>query len=269
MSPAREDYTHGHHQSVVRSHQWRTLENSAAYLQAHLVGGMSVLDVGCGPGTITCDLGAAVSPGTVIGIDQAGAVLDAGRAEATSRSLDNVTFAEGDVYQLGFEDDSFDVVHAHQVLQHLGEPVAALVEMRRVCRPGGVVACRDADYSAMRWYPADSGLEQWLDLYRQVARSNRGEPDAGPRLLAWAHAAGFETVDASASAWCFATEEDRRWWGESWAERITTSALAKQAVDQGRATPADLEELAAAWRRWQSHPDAWFGIIHGEILCWG
>lgn len=267
MSSGRDAYTHGHHHSVVRAHQWRTLENSAAYLQRHLAPGMSVLDVGCGPGTITCDLGVAVSPGPVIGIDQAGAVLDTGRSEAAGQALHNVSFAQGDVYRLGYDDDTFDVVHAHQVLQHLGEPIAALLEMRRVCRPGGLVACRDADYSAMRWYPADPGLEHWLDLYRRVARSNRGEPDAGPRLLAWAHAAGFRAVDASASAWCFATDENRRWWGETWADRITSSALAGQAIERGLATPADLQEIAAAWRRWANHPDGWFGIIHGEILC--
>ncbi len=269
MSGAREGYTHGHHQSVVRSHQWRTLENSAAYLRPHLAAGMSVLDVGCGPGTITCDLATAVGPGRVIGIDQVGSVLDTGRADAAGQGLDNVSFAEGDVYGLVFDDDSFDIVHAHQVLQHLAEPVAALAEMRRVCRPGGIVACRDADYSAMRWYPAEPGLERWLDLYRRAARSNGGEPDAGPRLLAWAHDAGFAAVDASASAWCFATEEDRRWWGGSWAERITSSALAGQIVDQGLATTADLEDIAAAWRHWAAHPDGWFGIIHGEILCRG
>jgi SAM-dependent methyltransferase len=266
-SAGGDDYTHGHHDSVVRSHRWRTLENSAAYLQSHLVTGLSILDVGCGPGTITCDLAAAVAPGRVIGLDRASEVLDAARAGAERRRLDNVEFAEGDVYRLAFDDDGFDVVHAHQVLQHLSGPIAALLEMRRVCRPGGIVACRDADYSAMTWYPADPGLEQWLDLYRRVARSNRAEPDAGPRLLAWAHAAGFDRVVASASAWCFATNEDRHWWGDTWAERITSSALARQATERGLATPAELEDIARAWRRWSSHPDGWFGIIHGEILC--
>jgi ubiquinone/menaquinone biosynthesis C-methylase UbiE len=266
MSPAEEDYTHGHHESVVRSHRWRTLANSAAYLQGHLVPGMAVLDVGCGPGTITCDLAAAVNPGRVIGIDRAGDVLDGARADAARRGLD-VEFAVGDVYRLAFDDATFDVVHAHQVLQHLADPIAALIEMRRVCRPGGMVACRDADYSAMTWYPPDPGLDRWLDLYRRVARSNRGEPDAGPRLLAWAHAAGFADVVPSASAWCFATEEDRTWWGGTWSQRITSSALAAQAIERGLATSADLEDMATAWRRWAKHPDGWFGILHGEVLC--
>src|SRR5690348_13442980 len=53
-------YTHGHHESVLRSHRWRTAENSAAYLLPHLSSGATVLDIGCGPGTITADLAALV-----------------------------------------------------------------------------------------------------------------------------------------------------------------------------------------------------------------
>ena len=48
-----DTYTHGHHESVLRSHTWRTVENSAAYLMTTLQPGLSLLDVGCGPGTIT------------------------------------------------------------------------------------------------------------------------------------------------------------------------------------------------------------------------
>lgn len=106
---------------------------------------------------------------------------------------------------LRFADDTFDVVHAHQVLQHVADPVRALREMHRVCRPGGMVAARDADYAAMTWYPAEPGLEEWLALYRRVARVVGGEPDAGRRLLGWAHAAGFADVTPSASTWLYAT----------------------------------------------------------------
>ena len=49
MSKARDTYTHGHHESVLRSHRWRTAENSAAYLLPYLAPGQSLLDIGCGP----------------------------------------------------------------------------------------------------------------------------------------------------------------------------------------------------------------------------
>src|SRR5258706_569796 len=142
--------------------------------------------------------------GRVLGLDRADEVLDTARVAAHDAGVDNVEFAVGDVYALDLPDASFDVVHAHQVLQHLTDPVAALREMRRVCAPGGVVAARDSDYATFTWWPEDPRLTRWLELYHEVARANGAEPDAGRRLLAWAHEAGFTDVQATASVWCFA-----------------------------------------------------------------
>ncbi len=268
MSRETAVYTHGHHDSVLRSHRWRTAANSAAYLLPELRPGQRVLDVGCGPGTITADLAAAVGPeGRVTGLDSAGGVLAQGRAAAAERGLRNVEFTVGDVQALDHPDDSFDVVHAHQVLQHLGDPVGALREMRRVCRPGGVVAARDADYAAMTWHPVSPVLDEWLALYRRVAGANGGEPDAGRRLHAWAREAGFGEVTATASVWCFSSPEDRAWWSGLWADRTVASGYARLAVDGGHATTAGLERIAAAWRDWGAEEDGWFAVLHGEILC--
>jgi SAM-dependent methyltransferase len=255
-------YTHGHHDSVLTSHRWRTAANSAAYLLPHLRPGDRLLDVGCGPGTITADLAAAVAPGRVVAIDRAEAVLTEARAAAPTAEV-----RTGDVYALDVPDDSFDVAHAHQVLQHLTDPVAALREMRRVTRPGGLVAVRDADYAAFTWWPALPGLDDWLELYHAVARSNGAEPDAGRRLLSWAHAAGFADVTASASVWCFSAPADRAWWASSWATRATTSDFARQAVERGLATQQRLADIAAAWTTWGAEPDGWLAIVHGEALA--
>jgi SAM-dependent methyltransferase len=267
MNEPTDQYTHGHHESVLRSHRWRTAENSAAYLLESLEPGLDLLDVGCGPGNITVDLANRVSPGRTVGIDAAATIVDDARESARAQGATGVEFEVADVCDLPFANETFDVVHAHQVLQHLSDPVAALREMRRVCRVGGVVAARDGDYEAMTWYPETAGLRRWLDLYREVARGNRGEPDAGRWLLHWANAASFSDVRSSASAWCFATPADRAWWGGLWADRVTKSALGDQAVDRGLATRADLGQIAAAWHRWAADADGWFAVLHGEILC--
>ena len=262
-----EQYTHGHHESVLRSHTTRTVDNSAAYLIGRLRPGLEVLDVGCGPGTITVDLGARVAPGHVLGIDNAAEILDVARNTATDRGSANVEFAVGDVYALEADDASFDVVHAHQVLQHLTDPVAALREMRRVCKPDGVVAARDSDYAAMTWFPAFPALDRWLALYHDTTRSNGAEADAGRRLLSWARAAGFSDVRCSASTWCYATPDDREWWGGLWADRVVASRFAEQAVTRGLATSEELDAIAAAFRAWAVDDDGWFVVVHGEILC--
>lgn len=173
-------YTHGHHESVLRSHTWRTAANSAAYLLDSLKPHMKILDIGCGPGTITADLAELVPDGHVTGVDHAPGILDQARATAADRGLRNVEFEVADVHALDFPDDTFCVVHAHQVLQHVGDPVRALREMHRVTRPGGFIAVRDADYSAMTWYPEVPGMTDWQDLYLRVARANGGEAGRGP-----------------------------------------------------------------------------------------
>jgi 2-polyprenyl-3-methyl-5-hydroxy-6-metoxy-1,4-benzoquinol methylase len=258
-------YTHGHAEPVLQSHRWRTADNSAGYLLASLRDGLDLLDVGCGPGTITVDLAARVAPGRVVGLDVSAAPLAEAR-ELAERTGTAVTFVQGDVYALAEPDDSFDVVHAHQVLQHLADPVAALREMARVCRPGGVIAVRDVDYGAFVTYPADEGLDRWLDLYYRVARRNAGEPDAGRRLVSWAHAAGLRDTVATSSSWCYASPAEREWWGNSWAGRATASAFAEQAVAYGLASRAELERIAAAWLRWRDSDDGWLGMLHGELL---
>lgn len=260
-------YTHGHHESVLRSHRWRTAENSAGYLLPHLSSGLTVLDAGCGPGTITADLATIVTPGRVTALEVTAPALDLARAEIGRRGLTTVDFTVGDVHALDFADDTFDVVHAHQVLQHVGDPVAALREFRRVTKPGGVIAVRDSDYAAFTWFPQLPELDEWLALYQRIARGNGGEPDAGRRLLAWAHAAGLTDVTATSSTWCFATPEDRDWWGGMWADRILESQMATTALSSGAATPADLRRLSGAWRSWAADPDGWMSLLHGELIC--
>jgi SAM-dependent methyltransferase len=258
-------YTHGHHESVLRSHRMRTAANSAAYLLPHLGESDSLLDIGAGPGTITADLAGLV--GRVTATEIGPAELDLSRATLADRGLANVDFSVQDVHALTFPDGTFDVVHAHQVLQHVADPVRALREMARVARPGGVVAARDSDYAAFTWWPRLPELDEWLRLYRAAARANGGEPDAGRRMLSWAQAAGLTDIIATSSTWCFATPGDRDHWGRMWADRITQSALARQLVDGGYASTADLRRISAAWLSWAAVDDGWLSILHGEIIA--
>ena len=260
-------YTHGHSAAVLSAHSRRGAADSAAYLLAHLRAGMDLLDVGCGPASITADLAERVAPGRVVALDAASDALQAARATLSERGLsEQVELTCGDVMALPFEDASFDVVHAHQVLQHLADPVSALAEMRRLTRPGGIVAARDAVYSAMTWFPEPAGMEQWRSVYMATARANGGEPDAGSRLLSWARAAGFTDVTASASTWCYATPADRTWQSQTWAQRCLTS-FGPRAVELGLADRADLEAMAQGWRQWGASEDAWFVVVHGEVLA--
>ncbi|WP_345374263.1 class I SAM-dependent methyltransferase [Frondihabitans cladoniiphilus] len=262
-----EKYTHGHHESVLRSHSWRTVENSAAYLLPHLAPGLSLLDVGAGPGTITVDFAERLAPGQVVGIDQSAEIVEQAAALAETRGLTNVSFQAADLYELPFADDTFDVVHAHQVLQHVSDPVAALREMRRVTKPGGLVAVREVDYRGTIWAPDNAGLDHWMTVYQLVHRGNGGEPDAGRYLKGWALQTGLTDVESSASVWCFASDADRAWWGDSWATRALESKFYSDALDNRVATDLELQAISKAWLSWRDAADGWLAMPHGELLA--
>ncbi len=259
-------YTHGHHESVLRSHTWRSAENSAGYLLEHLAGSQTLLDVGCGPATITCDFAERVE--SVVGIDAANDIVVTATETARARRVENVSIEVGSVYALRFDDDTFDITHAHQVLQHLTDPVAALREMIRVTKPGGLVAVRDADYHAMTWFPAIDELDRWMEIYQGVARRNDAEPNAARHLCAWALEAGVERerITASIDTWLFTQPADRQWWGDLWADRTVASAFGTQALDYALTTADEQQQIADGWRRWIDEPAGWFAVPNGELL---
>ncbi len=267
MSEHVDRYTHGHHESVLRSHEWRTAENSAGFLLPHLITGQDLLDVGCGPGTITIDLASRVAPGRTIGVDLSPQVIITARLRQRESGATNVLFEEGDVYQLTFDDSSFDVVYAHQVLQHLSDPVAALGEMRRVLRVGGILAVRDGDYGAFSWAPDDERLDRWMQLYQQLTARNRAHANAGRHLAEWVRRAGFETSQVSSSTWTFRSAEERAWWGRLWADRIVESEFAHQSLEYGLTTKEELAELAQAFLDWSVEEDGVFVVVNYEVIA--
>ena len=260
-------YVHGHHESVLRSHTWRTIENSAKYLESYLTSESTLLDVGCGPGTITLDFAEKLHLGTVTGIDSSENIINKALERVSTSNIKNCSFQIGNAYSLDFADNSFDIVHAHQLLQHLQDPIAAIQEMYRVVRPGGVVAIRDADYGGMIWSPTSPKLSEWMDLYQQMTKRNNVEANAGRFLFSWTSQIPFTSISVSSSTWTFATPEIREWWGELWAERIQKSTFSEQVLGLGLADQKKLDELSEAFRHWAKQSDGFFLVPHGEILA--
>ena len=128
---------------------------------------MRVLDVGCGPGSITVGLAGVVAPAPLVGIDVAAQV---GRARdlAGEHGVMNALFGVANLYCLPFPNASFDAVFAHTVVMGLLEPVRALTELRRVLRPGGIIGLRDADVGTEVIFPTSPLLEQRRALLLRV-----------------------------------------------------------------------------------------------------
>lgn len=267
MSGGPGRYTFGHVESVLRSHRWRTISNSAAYLKPHLKPETRLLDVGCGPGSITAEFAGVCCKGHVVGLDAAREIISKAEAAYPCSKHPNLSFVTGNVFQLPFDNDSFDVVVAHQLLHHVSDQVAALKEMRRVCVKGGVVCCREADYSTCVWAPPSKSLDSVNQVLALLVAKNGGDPLAGQRLLFFAQKAGFELISPSASAWCFATEADRKWWGELWAARLMTGPQADQMRRDLRIAESDIENMVNALRNWATNKCGWYTTTFGEVVC--
>jgi ubiquinone/menaquinone biosynthesis C-methylase UbiE len=265
-TPADEVYQHGHHASVVSNHAKRTAETAAAFFLPHLRAGMRLLDVGCGPGSITSGLAKRVAPGDTIGIDPSPSVIDTARA-AAGASAANLAFEVGSIYEPRFEPESFDAAFAHQVLQHLRRPVEALRQMRGLLAPGGIVGVREVDWGSVMFYPENEGIEHFLELYYELARRNGGEPNAGRFMRRWFREAGFSDLVVTTSTTSYTDSAATREWADTYAERTLHSNIAEKALEYGLATRSDLEGMAAGWRAWGAERDALYCFAHAEVVA--
>ena len=264
---ACEVYQHGHHASVVASHAKRTAETDAAFFLASLKPGMRLLDVGCGPGSITVGLAARVAPGETIGIDPSSSVIEAANLLGRETHAQHLSFEVGNIYETRFAPESFDAIFANQVLQHLRRPVDALRQMRTLLAPGGVLGVRDVDWGSTIFYPENDGMRRFLSLYYELAHRNGGEPHAGRHLKHWLREAGFVETQVSTSTVSYADPVATREWADTYATRTLRSSIADKALEYGLATQSGLENIADGWRSWGRDPDAFFCFSHTAIVA--
>ncbi|KAH8160988.1 hypothetical protein CIB48_g7273 [Xylaria polymorpha] len=267
--PEQAVYIHGHHASVVKSHARRTAQNSAAFLIPHIEPHYRILDVGCGPGSITIDLAQLVPQGSVIGLDSVDDVLSQARELARERGVEgNLTFQRNDANELPFSDGEFDIVYCHQVLHHVNDPVGILKEMARVTRKGGLVAAREVDYGAVVWYPELPGIQKWEDVHMAIFKANKVQPKAGRYVKAWARETGlaYEDITFSWGLWNY-QDDEAAIWANSWADRALRSSYASTSLEKCIATQEELDHISDTWRKWGETEGAFIIIPHGEILC--
>jgi ubiquinone/menaquinone biosynthesis C-methylase UbiE len=244
----------------------------AAFLTPHLRSGMRLLDCGCGPGTITVDLAHAVAPGEATGIDLREDALAQGRALARERGIANVTFETASVYQLPYPEGSFDAAFACAVLQHLAAPLAALKEVRRVLKPGGVIGIVDGSSTITFRYPTNPLLDRWDRLRTLEREHNAGHPSDALRLRAMLREAGFARTQASGE---MVTEtgppagslEDTRRVAQNHLIRLR-GVLGELAIAQSWTTKQELEQIADALISWGEAPDAFYARPAFTALGW-
>ena len=261
------DYTMGYSEEFRQMLNWRSAQTHAAHLLPHLASDQKLLDFGCGPGTITVGLAKAVEPGELHGIDMEESQIDLARAAAEAGGHANATFHVGDVTALPFEDDTFDVAHCHTVLTHVPDTQATLREVRRVVKPGGLVASREMVTAASFMTPVPESLEGAWATFAKLLAANRGHPQMGRELKACFIEAGLSDVRASASFDVFSSPQDVAFLHKFVGGWFFSPDVVGAATKYGLATQEQFDEWRRSLDEWKDEPGAFGCIAFGECLA--
>ncbi|KAL8752388.1 MAG: hypothetical protein Q9184_005750 [Pyrenodesmia sp. 2 TL-2023] len=267
--PPKSTYTQGHSPSVLASHTTRTVSNSASFLLPHLLPTHTLLDIGCGPGTITSGFCTHLPHGHITGIDLSSAVISQAQSLHPPEKFPNLTFETGDILEgLKYDDASFDVVYFHQTVLHLPDPVRGLREARRVLKLGGILAMRETD--TLNWYPELPGLRKYNDCLHGMLESTGAPGLTRARgLHTWARQAGFgrENMEVGAGTTVYATPEERQWWGMVHVNRLRAEEVGGKMKSLGLIVDDGVEEVVGDFERWIKDPDGWYAALQCEVLA--
>ncbi len=266
---AGNDYALGYGEDIVQKINQRSVGREGSFVLPSLRQGMSLLDAGCGPGSITLGLARLLAPGAVTGIDiDAGQVAQA-QGSAREMGIENARFQVADVYHLPFEDQSFDAVFCHTVFRHLADPGGAMVELFRVCKPGGVIGVRDGlgMFDHLASIRIGGAPMPFSEIVSAVSAVGPGMPDIGVRLKGLLRAAGFGRIKPTTYNEVYHEPVDLMM-VEGWFRSILNGTLGQRAVEAGVVSRAELTELLAKMQGWPGDPDAISIVSWIEYLAW-
>ncbi|KAL6252872.1 hypothetical protein RBB50_000591 [Rhinocladiella similis] len=270
VPPSKPKYAQGHSASVVASHISRSVENSAAFLTPHLKPESIIVDLGCGPGTITHGFCSFVPSGQVIGLDSSDAIIEQARSLNPESKYPNLSFRVADITdRLPFDDASVDVVYTHQALLHIPSPVRVIREAFRILRPGGMLAMREADHVSIG--PKSPLVEQyWRYVFSTIREMGALGDGCGRRLHLWAQEAGFERakMQVGAGATVYTAPEESKWWAGLHVGRLEGEIGEKWLRNKTVQSQEDIEDIKDALKTWGDHHEAWYGLMQGEVICW-
>jgi SAM-dependent methyltransferase len=253
-----KDYSIGHAESALSYMRFRSATRCCGFFRDRVDVTSTVLDCGCGPGTITLGLAEWASQGRVVGIDIGEPQLEAARRMARDRGIGNVEFQRASVFALPFPDESFDVVFSQAMFCHIPNHAGAIAEIRRVLRPAGTVAIRDIINGACIVWPNDPLLREVQRIARLGEESSGGNPDVGLELGTLLDTAGFEDVFFSIDVEQPKSPEERVVYFDLIAS-LVDGDLGALAVREGWITSERLRDVATAFRG--------LATVPGSISC--
>ena len=266
-NPSTPDYTMGFSEEIMESFRRYTAASCAAYLLPRLQPGFRVLDVGCGPGSISVGLAEAVAPGELHGIDMEPSQIEVAGHLAQSHGRDNVILQVADALNLPFEDDYFDAVHCHNILMHVPDTAALLTELKRVLKPGGIIGAREMIVGSSFTYPDYGVISHAWDMFADLLEADDGHPQMGRELKGRLAHAGFSDIEVSATIDVYSHPEDVAfiyWVVQNW---FLSPEILEAAIKYGASTQELADQISQTYEKWREDPAAFCAIAFGEATA--
>ena len=262
-------YAISYSEGFARLQPLRNARTNAAYLLPLLRPGLRVLDFGCGSGGISVGLARAVAPGELHGVDMKEAQIELARFLAGSVGTGNAIFHVGDVTALPFPDGFFDVAHCHDVLMYVPDTQAALAEVKRVLKSGGLIACREMICESSFVHPGMGIMETAWNALEDLLTLEGGHPQMGKELKTHILGAGFTNIRVSASFETHSAPSEvahiyslaRRWFSSQEMLEAASVYASPEVVESLR------DSLSAAIDQWKDLPDAAIAYAYGEAIA--
>ena len=260
-------YPFGYGAAAVSMMKSRNAQANAGFFLDKLTAGSSLLDVGCGPGSITVGIAKALSPGNVVGIDIEASQVELGRQHAREEGVENCSFQAASVLDLPMDDASFDAVYGHTILMQFKDPAPVLDEVIRVLKPGGLVGFREIDLGASLFHDEDSSMKAVLFNLRRSVFQNDGNPDIGRQLPSILSSAGLELVDVSAQYnYASSPTAKQRMYG-AMAELWDQADFPAQAEELGWISAAERKAMADRLEKEGADPASFSGTTYVEVVA--
>lgn len=260
-------YPFGYNPAAVGMMQSRTASVNAKLFLKHASPGMSVLDVGCGPGSITVGIAEALDPGQIAGVDIEPSQVSLGNELAKSKGLENCKFETASIFELPYDDSSFDAVYGHTILMQFDDLSSVLSEVNRVLKSGGLVGFREIDFGASLYHSADSALRELMMLLRRSIFHNEGNPDIGRSLATLLSQAGFDVVDVFASYAQASTEKEKNGMYKAMTALWEQAEFPAQAVELGWITEEKRSSFPGRLNRESQQPGSFNGTTYVEVVA--
>lgn len=255
-------YFVGHDDVVLQNYLKRTPQVYASYVLPYLKATSSVLDVGCGPGSITSGFKSFCPNGQVVGVDMDTSSIKTARKMFGSTA----TFDVANVYNLPFQDDSFDVVHSYNLLQHIEDIPSALKEMRRVMKPDGIMATRVVCTQQITASIDHKGLDMFYKAYFELTQTTGCDLDIMFHMPKLARQAGFTQVKMQASSNCF-VDKDLEDYLQLVAGYLSPGEMLNSMKGKGGASDEEIEVMRDFVRVAMDNEDEFIMMPHLECVC--